>query len=378
MLTRRYYGIRELNGVTARDVAGRRFVTAEFDSAGESRAASDALRGRPWWRPRSPRSRTCRRPSTACPTWPRRCPLAAWWPTCTSPATASRRRDGHPDADALAGHIHGLLAQRQRPLPASVERVTVTIAGTSGAAMQHHFTYRPAAAHTEGGTGQRLAEDRLIRGLHPQIAVRLQLDRLREFDLTRLPSADEEIYLVKAVAKSNRADERLVAMGQVRDLTPLREADGRLVALPALENVLAGCLDAIRSIQAQLPQHKRFDANRIMLYVWPVVDLTADEINSLVHRVRPTTSGSGLEEVQFVTRMRTPYRRARRDRRVDHPRRQPQRAAAHGAAAERADPAARRLPAEGAARRPARQRLPVRADRPAGRPGRHVHRARPG
>ncbi len=151
-----------------------------------------------------------------------------------------------------------------------------------------------------------MAEDRLIRGLHPQIAQRLQIDRLREFDLTRLPSADEEIYLFKAVAKSNKADERLIAMGQVRDLTPLREADGRLVALPALENVLAGCLDAIRTVQAQRPQHKRFDANRIMIYVWPTVDLTADEINSLVHRIRPTTSGAGLEEVQFVTRQRTP------------------------------------------------------------------------
>ena len=73
------------------------------------------------------------------------------------------------------------------------------------------------------------------------------------------------------MAKSNKADERLIAMSQVRDLTPLREADGRLVALPALENVLAGCLDAIRTIQAQLPQHKRFDTNRVLLYVWPVV-----------------------------------------------------------------------------------------------------------
>ena len=151
-----------------------------------------------------------------------------------------------------------------------------------------------------------MAEDLLIRGLHPQIAQRLQMGRLREFDLTRLPSADEEIYLFKAAAKSNKADERLIAMGQVRDLTPLREADGRLVALPALENVLAGCLDAIRTVQAQRPQHKRFDANRIMIYVWPTVDLTADEINSLVHRIRPTTSGAGLEEVQFVTRQRTP------------------------------------------------------------------------
>ncbi len=125
------------------------------------------------------------------------------------------------------------------------------------------------------------------------------------------------------MAKSNKADERLIAMGQVRDLTPLREADGRLVALPALENVLAGCLDAIRTVQAQRPQHKRFDANRIMIYVWPTVDLTAEEINSLVHRIRPTTSGAGLEEVQFVTRQRTPVGRTGRGGRLDHPRRQP-------------------------------------------------------
>ena len=85
---------------------------------------------------------------------------------------------------------------------------------------------------------------------------------------------DEEIYLFKAVAKSNRADERLVAMGQVRDLTPLREADGRLVALPELENVLAACLDAIRIVQAQRPQHKRFDTNRIMMYVWPASEFS--------------------------------------------------------------------------------------------------------
>ena len=75
----------------------------------------------------------------------------------------------------------------------------------------------------------------------------MQLERLREFDLTRLPSADEEVYLFQCVARANPADERLVAMAQVRDLTALREADGRLVALPAAEDTLAACLDAIRT-----------------------------------------------------------------------------------------------------------------------------------
>ena len=116
----------------------------------------------------------------------------------------------------------------------------------------------------------------------------MQLQRLREFDLTRLPSADEEVYLFKCVARANPADERLVAMAQVRDLTPLREADGRLVSLPAAEDTLAACLDAIRNIQAQRPAQKRFDTNRVVIYVWPPSELTMDEVNLVAQRVLPT------------------------------------------------------------------------------------------
>jgi acetyl/propionyl-CoA carboxylase alpha subunit/acetyl-CoA carboxylase carboxyltransferase component len=208
--------------------------------------------------------------------------------------------EGQPEPEALGERLGSLLAASG--LAGRVARITFTVAGASASAIRHRFTYRSG----EGGPGEAgFTEERLIRGLHPRIAGRLQLDRLREFDLTRLPSADEEIYLFRAAARSNAADERLVAMGQVRDLTPLREADGRLVALPNLENVLAGCLDAIRTVQAQRPQAKRFDNNRIVIYVWPTVSLTADEVNSLVHRIRPTTSGAGLEEVHFVTRQLT-------------------------------------------------------------------------
>jgi acetyl/propionyl-CoA carboxylase alpha subunit/acetyl-CoA carboxylase carboxyltransferase component len=203
--------------------------------------------------------------------------------------------EDQPATDAMAARLGRILAEQ--PLPAGVRRVTTTVVGAGGAVMHHHFTFRP--------DGAGWAEDRLLRGLHPQIAQRLQLQRLREFDLTRLPSADEEVYLFKAVAKSNPADERLFAMGQVRDLTPLRETDGRLIALPAVEDAITAGLDAIRNIQAQRPQNKRFDTNRIMMYVWPPTDLTADELDTLVRRVLPTTAGAGLEEVQFLARRRT-------------------------------------------------------------------------
>ncbi|MGW5723716.1 ATP-binding protein [Amycolatopsis sp. NPDC003865] len=275
VLTRRYYGNRRLSGVTVRDAGGSRWLTAELNTpdgalplvttAVDFAALPDALR--------------------------------ALGEVATDGVVADLylRWEDQPDVDATAERLGALLAEHA--VPASVRRIVVTVAGTGGAVMHHHFTFRR--------DGDGFAEDRLIRGLHPQIAKRLQLERLHEFDLTRLPSADEEIYLFKAVAKSNPADERLIAMGQVRDLTPLREADGRLVALPALEDAVTACLDAIRNIQAQRPHNKRFDTNRIMMYVWPQTDLTTEELNTLVQRILPTSVGAGLEEVQFLARRRT-------------------------------------------------------------------------
>ncbi|MFI5937316.1 carboxyl transferase domain-containing protein [Actinoplanes sp. NPDC051494] len=282
VLTRRYYGNRWLSDVTASQVGGCQFVTAQHTgparvtrvvtTAVDIAALPDAI--------------------GAVGT------LAAGVPERGLVADLYVTWEDQPDADTMAVRLGALIAGQG--LPAGVRRVTATVAGSSGA-MHHHFTFRPGASSSSASSFE---EDRLIRGLHPQIAGRLQLHRLREFDLTRLPSADEEVYLFKAVAKSNPADERLIALGQVRDLTPLRETDGRLVALPALEDMVSGCVDAIRAIQAQRPQNKRFDTNRIMMYVWPPTELTPDELNTLVQRILPTTAGAGLEEVQFLARQR--------------------------------------------------------------------------
>jgi acetyl/propionyl-CoA carboxylase alpha subunit/acetyl-CoA carboxylase carboxyltransferase component len=286
VLTRRYYGNRGLSDVTAREIGGCRFVTAEHTgSRRRTRVATTA---------------------TSIEALPDALQavgvLAADVAERMLVADLYVRWQGQPDADATALRFGELLAEH--PPAVGVRRITFTVAGTSGAVVHHHFTFRPEGAGIadDRPEGTAFVEDRLIRGLHPQIAQRLQLQRLREFDLTRLPSADEEIYLFKAVAKTNPADERLIAMGQVRDLTPLRESDGRLVALPALEDATNAGLDAIRNIQAQRPQNKRFDTNRMLMYVWPSTALTPEELNTLVQRILPTTAGAGLEEVQFVAR----------------------------------------------------------------------------
>ena len=283
VMTRRYYGNKDLSGIRSRDVAGCTFVTAEHaeparvvTTAVDFAQLADAVRAVGELAADAP-------------------------PGAHVVADIYLRWAGQPDADAMAARLGEVITAQ--PLPGHVDRITTTVAGGGRALMHHHFTFRRGTA----GFG----EDRLIRGLHPRIAERMQLERLREFDLTRLPSADEEVYLFQCVAQANPADERLVAMAQVRDLTPLREADGRLVALPAVEDTLAACLDAIRIVQAQRPAHKRFDTNRIVIYVWPPSDLTTDELtieelDLIAQRVLPTTTGAGLEEVLFLARRPNP------------------------------------------------------------------------
>ena len=204
--------------------------------------------------------------------------------------------DEFADDDTAAAKLSATLTEVS--LPSQVRRVTVTVAGRSGSVMHHHFTFRTSA--------QGLAEDRLIRGLHPLVAQRLQLHRLREFDLTRLPSADEEVHLVRCVAPENPSDERFVAMSQVRDLAPLRDSEGRVLALPDVEGTLAACLDAIREQQVRRPAKKRLDTNRIVIYVWPTIELTTEELRIVARRVVPTTAGAGVEVVEFLGRRRDP------------------------------------------------------------------------
>ncbi|HEY3687895.1 MAG TPA: carboxyl transferase domain-containing protein [Streptosporangiaceae bacterium] len=276
VLTRRYYGNRSLAGLRAGEIAGCTYVVAEHDDGAERSAVLATAADFPAL-PEAVRA------------------IGELAPSGESVADIYLTWADQPgDPDAMADELRDVLAARE--LPARLSRITATVAGRSGAVMHHHFTFVPSP----GG----LTEDRLIRGLHPLIAQRMQLERLREFDLTRLPSADEEVYLFRAVARSNPSDERLVALAQVRDLTPLRDSDDRLVALPAAEDTLAGCLDAIRKVQAGRPANKRFATNRVTIYVWPPSDLTGDELDTVAQRVLPTTAGAGLEEVVFLARRR--------------------------------------------------------------------------
>ncbi|WP_431975472.1 carboxyl transferase domain-containing protein [Micromonospora haikouensis] len=273
VLTRRYYGNKGLTGVRTSSVAGCTFVVADradsrvVSAAVRFEALGDALRGL--------------------------AELAGGEEAVDADVYLAWERQPE-DSDAMAAALHEVIGAY--PLPAQVRRITATVAGRSGAVMHHHFTFRPST------TG--MVEERLVRFLHPYIAQRMQLERLRKFDLTRLPSSDEEVYLFRCVARENPSDERLVAFAQVRDLTELREHDGRLVSLPTAEDTVATCLDSIRRAQSRRPSNKRVNTNRIVVYVWPPSDITRAELETIAGRVLPTTAGAGLEEILFIARQR--------------------------------------------------------------------------
>jgi acetyl/propionyl-CoA carboxylase alpha subunit/acetyl-CoA carboxylase carboxyltransferase component len=281
VISRRYYGEQGLSDVRCTQIDGRPFVTGDYELDGqpERLLATAAGFGE----------------------------LAGALATVAELAAASGQTtvvadvyltwaDQPADVDAMSDQVRDALSAAA--LPDTLRRITTTVAGLSGAVVHHHFTFQRSA---EG-----LAEERLIRGLHPLIGQRMPLPRLRNFDLTRLPSADEDVYLVHCVAPRNPSDERLVAMAQVRDLTPLREGDGRILALPAAEGALSACLDAIRTVQARRPAHKRLDMNRVFLYVWPVSTLTPEDLGTVAERVMPTLVGTGVEEVLLLGRQRDP------------------------------------------------------------------------
>jgi acetyl-CoA carboxylase carboxyltransferase component len=212
---------------------------------------------------------------------------------------------GGPDAEAAA--LAETLAAAG--FPPTLERAAVTIGGrarrsaapgAAGAAPQRtrSFTFRPDG---EGG----FSENALYRGLHPATAERLELWRLSNFDLERLPAGadDADVYLFRGVARDNPRDERLFAVGEVRDATPVTDAEGRVVELPELERMLMEALAAIRRVQSRRPAERRLLWNRVVLYVWPLLRLTPAETEGLVRRLAPRAEGHGLQKVAVRTRV---------------------------------------------------------------------------
>jgi acetyl-CoA carboxylase carboxyltransferase component/biotin carboxyl carrier protein len=295
VMLRRYYRIRDLGAVTQREVTGPgeplQFATTTYEYRDE-RVDAVATHVEPADLPRA--IAAVRRlaeeiPETAGERREIVADLYSW-----SPEPAE-------EDDATAVRLSALV--EAAGLPAPVSRIAFALNGPEGG---RHFTFRRSPPVTGEGTREAgFVEERLSRGIHPMLALRLQLWRLANFRLERLP-APKGVHLFHGIALENPRDERLFALAEVRDFSPSRDAAGHVTALPQLEHTLMEALAGMRRFQSRRPAGKRLHWNRVLLAIWPPVELHPDELNSLVRRLAPLSEGLGLEKV--AVRCRIPDR----------------------------------------------------------------------
>src|SRR5215207_7938488 len=271
-MTRRYYRIRSLERVEQRLVEGFPFVLADYEHRGVRFHVAATL-GDPDELPRALRALVAHARSL-----PEGEPLLVDL-YAREPAPADLGR---------------LLADAD--LPPAVARVVFVLAPSRGNGPVDVLTFARGAAGA-------LEENRDVRGLHPMMAERMDLWRLSNFVLERLPAAPD-VYLFRAVARENERNERLVAVAEVRDLTPVRDEDGRITALPELERMVRQAFEAMRSAQSRRPARERMLWNRLLLYAWPTADFGPEETGAIIARFARETAGLGLELVMLHARMR--------------------------------------------------------------------------
>ncbi len=183
-------------------------------------------------------------------------------------------------------------------LAQDARRVTLAVCPGSGKAVDY-FTFRPDG---QGG----VVEDDLVHGVHPMVGRRLNLWRLRHFDVTRLEASDD-VLLYDCVAKDNPADRRLVALAQVRQLAVVRDEHGRVVGVPHAERAIENCLEAVRRVRTSRgADGAKLDLNHVWVQVWPVVEADVEQLTGLQGKITPLTDGAGIAEVRAQGRVAGP------------------------------------------------------------------------
>jgi acetyl/propionyl-CoA carboxylase alpha subunit/acetyl-CoA carboxylase carboxyltransferase component len=200
------------------------------------------------------------------------------------------------DIDTVVGEAEKLLADCD--FGRLLRRLDLTVTTLEGSAPERFRTYHVTYRQRDG----QFVEETLYRNLHPMLAKRLDLWRLSNFTLRRLRSA-EDVYVFHGVARDNPADQRLFALAEVRDLTPVRAESGG-VRYPLLELMGLEALSAMREALAKFDAKTRPATNRIVLYVRPPWDVPRDAWPELARSLAPLAAGAGLEKV--VLRVRLP------------------------------------------------------------------------
>ena len=175
--------------------------------------------------------------------------------------------------------------------PLASERVTVTLLAQG--ASPRHLSFEHQIE--EGAAVLRQRVD--LHGIHPEVAMRIDLARLRNFDLERL-DAPEDLYCFHLKSTEIPDDERLFVLADVRGRSP-DEEDGHEASLhvAAFERDFFEAARCLRNHLQQRDPRRRLQWNRLMLFASPSVYLDDALVESLARRLHPATRHLGLEKV---------------------------------------------------------------------------------
>ena len=194
-----------------------------------------------------------------------------------------------PGRDAIA-EVGEAIAPLLGPALAA-ERLTLTLL-TPGDP-PHHQTF----GRSSGDPDAALRERSDLHGIHPETAARIDIDRMRKFEVERL-EAPEDLYCFSLHSPEIPGDERLLLFADVRGRSP-DEADGHEASLhvAAFERDFFEAARCLRNHLQMRDPRRRLQWNRLMLFATPSVYLERDLVEALARRLYPATRHLGLEKV---------------------------------------------------------------------------------
>jgi acetyl/propionyl-CoA carboxylase alpha subunit/acetyl-CoA carboxylase carboxyltransferase component len=167
----------------------------------------------------------------------------------------------------------------------AAERVTLSLESSQGG-FQHE---------TWELQGRRLCFRDDLLGVHPETAQRIDLMRLCDFELERLPGAGD-LYCFRGRHRAAPEDERLFVLADVRGLS---FEEGREAALhvAAFEHAFYEATRQLRGLVGLYDPGRRLHWNRLGLFVAPEVILEPETAAELARKLHPATRHLGLDKV---------------------------------------------------------------------------------
>jgi acetyl-CoA carboxylase carboxyltransferase component/pyruvate/2-oxoglutarate dehydrogenase complex dihydrolipoamide acyltransferase (E2) component len=149
---------------------------------------------------------------------------------------------------------------------------------------------REMRARSWAPSGGVMAEQTLLRDVHPARPVAQEVARFAHFELERL-TAPAGLLLLRAVAAG---EYRLIAMAEVERFDPV--IDGDFVRVPSFERTFLNAVQALRE-GCRTATGRAPALNRISLFVRPTIALARSELDALARRLGPATFDLALHKV---------------------------------------------------------------------------------